>query len=92
MRHSILTCNARELHSFLEVGKHFRTWIQDRIAKYNFVEGQDYVTVESLSRPDLGTAKSRAQITKEYHISTDMAKELSMVENNEKGAFYELPV
>jgi len=85
MRSSILTVNARELHSFLEVGKVFRAWITARIEKYNFVEGQDFIIAENLSSPDLVSAKSRAQVTKEYHISTDMAKELSMVENNEKG-------
>ena len=89
---SILTVSPRELHALLEVGKRFTTWIQDRIAKYEFVEGQDYVIVEGLSLPELGSAKARAQVTAEYHISTDMAKELSMVENNEMGGVYELPV
>jgi len=75
-----VTLNARELHELLGVGKHFRTWITDRIEKYSFLEGEDYILCEGLSRPELGTAKSRAQVTKEYYISVDMAKELSMVE------------
>lgn len=44
--------DARELHGFLGVGKHFRTWIQDRIEKYGFTEGSDYVVLEG--RPILG--------------------------------------
>ncbi|MEA2088750.1 MAG: antA/AntB antirepressor family protein [Patescibacteria group bacterium] len=34
--------NARELHSWLGVGKKFATWITDRIEKYDFVEDLDY--------------------------------------------------
>ena len=57
------TANARDLHSFLEAGKDFSTWIKDRIAKFGFIEGQDYVCIESLSSPNLGSSKSRAQRT-----------------------------
>lgn len=34
---SIQTVNARDLHAFLEVGKVFAAWIQERIAQYDFV-------------------------------------------------------
>ena len=78
------TVSARHLHTFLEVGKHFRTWIQDRIAAFGFVEGQDYVIFENEFRPDLGET-SGGRPAKEYYLSIDMAKELSMVERNEKG-------
>lgn len=77
--------NARDLHAFLEAGKDFSTWIKDRIAKFGFIEGQDYVCIESLSSPNLGSSKSRAQRTIEYLLTLDMAKELAMVENNHKG-------
>ena len=79
------TVSARHLHSFLEVGKVFRAWVQERIEAFGFVEGQDFVVVEGLSRPDLDASKSRPQTTKEYYLTIDMAKELSMVERNEKG-------
>ena len=79
------TVSARQLHSFLEVGKIFTTWIQERIVSFGFVEGQDFVMIEGLSLPNLGGAKSRPQTTKEYYLTIDMAKELSMVERNEKG-------
>lgn len=36
------TVNARDLHTFLEVRRDFTTWIKQRIAKYGFVEGEDY--------------------------------------------------
>jgi phage anti-repressor protein/phage antirepressor YoqD-like protein len=80
-----LTCNARDLHAFLGVGKDFPTWIKDRIERFDFTEGQDFVVVERLSSPNSGSAKSRPQMLKEYLLTLDMAKELAMVENNEKG-------
>ncbi|WP_440863599.1 phage antirepressor KilAC domain-containing protein [Symbiopectobacterium purcellii] len=82
---TIQTVNARDLHEFLKVGKDFTTWIKDRISQYEFVENQDYVIVDNLSSPKSGSAKSRQRPMKDYYISIDMAKELSMVERNEKG-------
>lgn len=75
----IQTVNARDLHAFLEVGKKFADWIKDRIAQYGFHENLDYV----LTFPKIGE-RQNVKIT-EYHISIDMAKELAMVERNEKG-------
>lgn len=77
---SIEAVNARDLHSFLEVGKVFRTWIQDRIEQYGFIENQDYIV-----SPEFGRNPQGGRPSKEYAISLDMAKELSMVERNEKG-------
>lgn len=73
----VSTVDARELHAFLEVGKRFTTWVQDRIQKYGFIEGQDFL-------PELGKSIGGRPST-EYHLTLDMAKELAMVENNEKG-------
>lgn len=75
-------CDARTLHAFLEVGKDFTTWIKDRIQKYQFVENQDFAEFS----PDLGKIhRGRGRPSSDYHLTLDMAKELSMVENNEKG-------
>ncbi len=72
--------DARLLHSFLEVANHFREWIKDRISDYGFQENQDFLSfAEKSAKPKGG----RPSI--EYHVSLDMAKELSMVERNEKG-------
>ena len=78
---AVKTVNARALHVFLEVGKDFSTWIKDRIEQYGFVEGRDYVTYLV---PTIGE-KGHGRPTREYAISLDMDKELSMVERNEKG-------
>lgn len=72
--------DARELHTFLESKQDFSTWIKNRIEKYEFVESIDYVLVHNFVEQVSGT-KERI----DYTISIDMAKELSMVENNGKG-------
>lgn len=77
--------DARDLHLFLEVGRVFAAWISDRIKQYGFEEGCDYAVVENLSNPNPESAKSRQQKKKDYFITLDMAKELAMVERNEKG-------
>lgn len=79
------TVDARQLHTFLEIGRFFSTWIRDRIKQYDFVEGLDFVIVEDLSLPKRASSKARAQKLKNYLITLDMAKELAMVERNEKG-------
>ena len=78
----IQTCNARELHSFLDVGKDFSTWIKDRIKKYDFIEGVDFAKIDY---PVSGNQRGGDRRSIEYYISLSMAKELSMVERNAKG-------
>ncbi len=72
--------SARELHFVLESKQDFSTWIKARIEKYDFVEGQDYLLHNFVEQHESG-AKHKI----EYYITLDMAKELSMVENNEQG-------
>jgi phage anti-repressor protein/phage antirepressor YoqD-like protein len=76
------TVNARELHAFLEVGKDFSNWIKDRIEKYGFVEGIDYVKIDS---PKLANQRGGDRRSIEYYISLSMGKEIGMVERTEKG-------
>ncbi|MFZ7100844.1 antA/AntB antirepressor family protein [Acinetobacter baumannii] len=71
--------DARSLHSFLEVGRDFANWIKQRISKYKFQENVDFV----LTVAKTGVRSNVVQ--KDYSLSLDMAKELCMVENNEKG-------
>ena len=77
----IQTVNARDLHSWLEVGKFFANWIKDRITKYGFQENQDFICL-----PSLASKQGRGGHNQiDYFITLDMAKELSMVERNAKG-------
>jgi phage anti-repressor protein/phage antirepressor YoqD-like protein len=71
------TVNARELHAFLEVKSEFRNWIKNRVEDFGFVENQDFVTVGK-NLPGGGKQN-------DYHLTIEMAKELSMVERNDKG-------
>ena len=77
--------SARELHKGLEVKSKFADWIKNRINKYGFEENEDYTCLSK----NLETQRTNGQngIAKEidYIITTDMAKELCMVENNELG-------
>ncbi|ELG7796753.1 antA/AntB antirepressor family protein [Campylobacter jejuni] len=65
-----------KLFYYLEINSKFADWIKNRIIKYSFIENQDYIIKEVFTgrRP-----------RKEYYVTLDMAKELCMVENNEKG-------
>ena len=72
--------NARELHQFLKVGRDFTTWIKSRIEHYQFIENQDFEVFTNL-----GENPNGGRPTTDYIISIDMAKELCMVENNERG-------
>ncbi|KJV47942.1 antA/AntB antirepressor family protein [Pantoea sp. BL1] len=87
--------SAKNLHIALGAGNDFSTWIKLRIDEYGFVLGHDYVVFDS---PDFrnqrsnleqeeGGWKSRSggySCNKDYILSLYMAKELAMVERNEK--------
>ena len=74
--------NARELWVKLESKQDFSTWIKARIEKYGFLQGVDFVAPQKN-----GTLESMTYGNDriDYFISLDMAKELSMVENNAQG-------
>lgn len=69
--------SARELHEFLESKQEFTNWFKNRIEKYGFLENEDFMTILS---------KSGGRPQTNYILKLDMAKELSMVEANEKGS------
>ena len=73
------TVSARELHEFLGNGDMFANWIKHRVEKYGFVENQDFVSFLVATKKPNGGRPSQ-----EYFITLDMAKQLAMVENNEK--------
>lgn len=93
---AIQTSSARDLHAYLESGREFSHWIKFRINQYEFEEGVDFAVIKSVDGPSFGSATENTVAKKgvpqntgvaaiEYYISIDMAKELSMVENNAKG-------
>ena len=76
------TVNARELHTFLELGRDFSNWIKARIAQYGFEEGEDFILIRQNGRTKNQGGDRRSM---NYFLTLDMAKELAMVERNEKG-------
>ncbi|EAH6493918.1 phage antirepressor Ant [Campylobacter coli] len=72
----INSANAREIFYYLNSLQDYSNWIKNRINQYDFIENQDYII-------ELVYTKGRPR--KEYYVTLDMAKELCMVEDNEKG-------
>jgi len=70
--------SARELYEFLEVKSKFADWFKNRVSKYGFEENQDYVSISK------NLENGGREI--DYVLKLDIAKELSMVEGNEKGS------
>lgn len=76
--------DARELHKWLKCGERFSAWIKHRIKTYKFIENEDFTLISVISEiKKTGRGGNRRGV--EYRLSLDMAKELSMVENNEQG-------
>ena len=83
---TVQLCDARTLHVFMLVKRDFTTWIKGRIRKFGFVANEDYLLTKSGEQVFTNSGENlggRPSI--DYHLTLDMAKELSMVENNEQG-------
>ena len=76
----VLTVDARLLHSWLRVGRVFAAWMPERISQFGFEENVDYWVFLKSQKNSPG-----GRPAKDYALTIDMAKELSMVENNEWG-------
>ena len=73
------TVLARDLHEFLEAETPFHKWFP-RMCEYGFTEDEDYRTFLS-NRSDGLPGKSR----QDAQLTIDMAKEICMLQRNEKG-------
>ena len=82
---AVETVNARELHAFLEVQTRFNDWIARRVKDYGFTENIDYVCLTQKRVTQTSEGKEGAAVEQVHYVSLDMAKELAMVERNEKG-------
>lgn len=70
----------RDLHAFLEVKKDFTDWAK-AMFEYGFIDGSDYVEVY----PQKGENLFGGRPSRNWAITLDMAKELSMIQRTEKG-------
>lgn len=78
-------CNARDLHAALQVGRDFSNWIKGRIDEYGFIEGVDFLVIDSPNPANQKKGRGGDRRSIDYHLTIDMAKELAMIENNEIG-------
>ena len=69
--------SARELHEFLGVETRFNDWFS-RMCEYGFLEGEDFYSF--LSKTPTGGRPAQ-----DAALSIDMAKEICMLQRNEKG-------
>lgn len=72
--------NARELHQVLKIGKDFSNWINAQINSLGLEKNVDYIVYEEKVKAGNGFTTK-----KEYIITTDTAKHISMASRTAKG-------
>lgn len=77
------TVSARELHEFLEVGADFSHWFP-RMCEYGFEQGRDFNPVK-FDRVRFEGNREVKRTVDDAEITIDMAKELCMLQRNDKG-------
>lgn len=75
-----ITISARELHKELEVTGRFSRWF-DQIKEYGFEQNVDFTSVQNCTVVNNGATRE----LQDYQITIDMAKEIAMLQRNEKG-------
>lgn len=76
----IKVVNGRELHQVLQSGQDFSTWVKKRLSECDAEENEDFDLFHNSVEQVSGT-KYRI----DYIIKLDIAKEMAMLERNEKG-------
>lgn len=76
----INSVNARELHAVLESKQDFSTWIKKRLDEVDAVENVDFIKLHKKME-----LSKTGQVGVEYILSTDISKEIAMLERNEVG-------
>lgn len=75
--------SARELHQFLAVGTKFQDWFP-RMREYGFTEGEDFNFLK-IERVQMEGNRMVSRMVEDVALSIDMAKEICMIQRNEKG-------
>ncbi|MBI5922934.1 MAG: phage antirepressor KilAC domain-containing protein [Betaproteobacteria bacterium] len=79
----VATVSARALHAWLGNRQEFSHWIEARIDQFGFVQGVDFMRDDA---EDQEHQHSRSLFSdSDCRITLDMAKELSIIECNDKG-------
>lgn len=75
--------SARDLHDFLEVKTAYKDWFP-RMCEYGFTEGEDFNPLK-IERVQNEGERMVARTVDDAVLTIDMAKELCMIQRNEKG-------
>lgn len=75
--------SARELHEFLEVDTEYRHWFP-RMCEYGFMQGTDFNPFKN-DRVRIEGNRTVTRTVDDAAITIDMAKEICMLQRNEKG-------
>lgn len=75
-----LTLSARELHKELNIAGRFSRWFE-QMSEYGFEENVDFTSVQNCTVVNNGATRE----LQDYRITLDMAKEIAMLQRNEKG-------
>ncbi len=77
------TVDARQLHSFLEVGKDFSSWMKAQIKRARLVENREFVTLTQKGERKEGV--KGASISIEYALTIEAGKHIAMMSGTDKG-------
>lgn len=75
--------SARDLHDFLEVKTAYKDWFP-RMCEYGFTEGEDFNPLK-IERVQNEGERMVTRMVDDAVLTIDMAKELCMIQRNEKG-------
>jgi len=75
--------SGRDLHCFLEVETKYQDWIKRQL-DYGFEENADYALISQLSQKREGSRLVTREL-QDHVLKLDTAKEISMMQKNEKG-------
>ena len=75
--------DGRQLHMFLEVKTAYKDWFP-RMCEYGFTEGVDFNPLKIEQVRFEGDREVKRELVT-HHLSIDMAKEIAMLQRNEKG-------
>ena len=85
-KNKIECVSARELYEKLEIKSQFSHWFE-RMCGYGFIENEDYKKLVGQKKLTNNPKNPETEYT-DYAVSVDMAKQICMLQRNEKGMQY----
>lgn len=76
----IKTCDGRDLHAELRIGKDYTNWAKAQIKRGRLIEDRDYVVLAQK-----GVNPTGGRPASEYHFTVEAGKHIGMMSNSERG-------